>query len=436
MLSATETRLSPEERQRERFRNKSAFVAGKYLRKMEELSGSPAAMQPFFDTLKDIYVRFRDAVRPPDVKTVGTYCMMVPQELILAAGAVNVKLCSGSYTAFSIGDDITPRDACPLIKAVAGLGSIGGVPLYENCSLMIVPVTCDCKKKLASMLMEYAQVHIMPVPSSREADDSIEQFLGDLYALIPLLEETTGNKITYDSLTEAVRTVGCAQYQFSRFLKLKQENPPLIRGTHAMAVMNALSYMPIGAWASALDALNAELTQRKADGEQISRKTQPRIMITGSPVMFPNIKVPLLIDEMGGALVADETCMGDRFFYDPLAIADNSFDGIMRAMANRYIRPCTCPTFTNSKQRIFRIKQMIKDNAIEGIIYHVLRGCLVYDFEYQMMEEELGKLNIPVIRVESDYNEEDVEQLRVRIEAFIELLKLRGQTHKEGTHGV
>ena len=60
---------------------------------------------------------------------------------------------------------------------------------------------------------------------------------------------------------------------------------------------------------------------------------------------------------------------------------------------------------------------------MQGVIYHVLRGCLVYDYEYRVLEEELGKLNIPVIRVESDYNEEDVEQLRIRVEAFIELIK-------------
>lgn len=34
-------------------------------------------------------------------------------------------------------------------------------------------------------------------------------------------------------------------------------------------------------------------------------------------------------------------------------------------------------------------------------------------------------MDIPIIRVESDYNEEDVEQLRIRIEAFIELIKLK-----------
>ena len=37
----------------------------------------------------------------------------------------------------------------------------------------------------------------------------------------------------------------------------------------------------------------------------------------------------------------------------------------------------------------------------------------------------MGKMDIPMIRVESDYNEEDVEQLRIRIEAFIELIKLK-----------
>ena len=78
---------------------------------------------------------------------------------------------------------------------------------------------------------------------------------------------------------------------------------------------------------------------------------------------------------------------------------------------------------------------MVKDHQVQGVIYHVLRGCLIYDYEYQVMEEELGKLEIPIIRVESDYNEEDVEQLRIRIEAFIELIKLRDYAKRKGTEG-
>ena len=126
---------------------------------------------------------------------------------------------------------------------------------------------------------------------------------------------------------------------------------------------------------------------------------------------------------LAGLLAADETCMGERGFYDPPAIVDHTLDGMLRALSNRATRPCTCPTFADNQRRVFRLRQLIKDYRIQGVIYHVLRGCLVYDYEYLALEEELGKLGIPVIRVETDYNEEDVEQLRIRVEAFIELIK-------------
>ena len=83
----------------------------------------------------------------------------------------------------------------------------------------------------------------------------------------------------------------------------------------------------------------------------------------------------------------------------------------------------TWATFADNQRRIYRVRQLIRDYRIQDVIYHVLRGCLVYDYEYQALEEEMGKLGIPIIRVETDYNEEDVEQLRIRVEAFIELIK-------------
>ena len=415
-------------RRRERFQSKSAYIAAKYLRRMEELSGRPDALTPFTDVLKKANVDF-ERVMPADKKVIGTYCMMVPQELIYAAGAENVKLCSGSFTGFSIGEDITPRDACPLVKAVAGMQEIGKLTPYSDCDLMVVPVTCDCKKKLASMLAETTPVHVMQVPSIRQSDELLELYVEELYRFLPVLENVTGNRITYDSLMAGVDAVGAAQAEMSRFLRLRRSSKTmLIRGTHTMAVMNALSLMPIDDWTAALKQLNDELEDRLHQEFAITRKKLPRILLTGSPVVFPNIKLPLLIEETGGALVADETCMGERFLYDPLAVWDRSFDGYMRAMATRSIRPCTCPTFFDSSTRIYRLKQMIKDNQAEGVVYHVLRGCLVYDFEYQLIEEEMGKLGIPIIRVETDYNEEDIEQLRIRIEAFVELIKLREET--------
>ena len=411
-------------RQQELFVQKSTRVASSYLRRVEKLEDTLEAVQPFLDVLRRVFVDLEDVARPVGMKTVGTYCVMVPSELIWAAGAMPVRLCSGSYTAYTIGDELVPRDACPLVKSVMGW-KIGASPLYENCALMVIPVTCDCKKKLAGLLERWKPTAILHVPSSKGRDADMEQYVRELYRLIPRLEEITGRQVTPQSLAEAISQKGYAQYEMSRFLAYRQNNPPLLHGTQVMAVMNAFAYMPPLGWAAQMRRLNDELEQRLERKQFAAKPNWPRILVTGSPIMYPNLKIPLLIEEMGGTLAADETCMGERALHDPLTVIDQSFDGMMRALAGRYTRPCTCPTFTDNRQRIFRIKQMIKDHQIQGVVYHVLRGCLVYDYEYPVLEEELEKVGIPIIRVESDYNEEDVEQLRIRIEAFIELLKLK-----------
>lgn len=413
------------ERQRELFIRKSVRVAASYLKRAKALSEMPDAAMPFFDVLENIYIKLMDIEKPEDMKSIGTLCVMVPAELIYAAGAMPVRLCSGSYTAYSIGDDYIPRDACPLVKAVMGFGKVKALPAFDNCSLLVAPVTCDCKKKLAGVIDSVKNTVSLHVPPIKKDDADTEVFLKELYRLIPILEKETGIQVTAKSLAEGINMVGNAQYEMSEFLKFRRYDPALMSGTQVMAVMNAYSYMPANLWAEQMHRLNGEMQRRLEHGCFVSRKNQPRILVTGSPIAFPNIKVPLLIEEMGGVFAADETCMGERGLYDPVSVIDPGFDGMMRALASRYTKPCTCPVFVDNSQRIYRIKQMIKENKIQGVIYHVLRGCLVYDYEYQLMEEEMGKLDIPIIRVESDYNEEDVEQLRIRIEAFIELIKLK-----------
>ena len=295
--------------------------------------------------------------------------------------------------------------------------------------MMVVPITCDCKKKIAGMLSDKCDIMTLHVPTSRD-DEDIEEFIRQLYVLMEKLESVTGSRITYESLSDAFRKVGYAQYELSEFIRLKKKTPYLIRGSHAMAIMNSASYMPADVWGRALHKVNESLKKSIAENKTVTAKRLPRILLTGSPIVFPNIKIPLLVEESGGIVAGDETCMGERGMWDPAVITDNSFDGMIYALANRALRPCPCPTFADNTQRIYRLKQLVKENQIQGVIYHVLRGCLVYDFEYKRIEDELGRIGVPVIRLESDYNEEDIEQLRIRIEAFIELIKLKQPAEK------
>lgn len=147
----------------------------------------------------------------------------------------------------------------------------------------------------------------------------------------------------------------------------------------------------------------------------------PRLLLAGSPVAFPNWKLPTLIEEMGAVIVADETCAAGRYLYDPVGVAEGSMTEMMRGIAARLIMPCTCPSFSPNDDRLYRLRQMVKDFRIDGVIYHVLKGCLIYDFEVARVERAMKEIGVPLLRVETDYNPEDVEQLRTRVEAFVEM---------------
>ena len=64
----------------------------------------------------------------------------------------------------------------------------------------------------------------------------------------------------------------------------------------------------------------------------------------------------------------------------------------------------------------------MEETQPDGIIWHVLKGQIEYDFELARNENYFEQQDLPVIRLETDYQDQDVEQLRIRIEAFSELL--------------
>jgi benzoyl-CoA reductase/2-hydroxyglutaryl-CoA dehydratase subunit BcrC/BadD/HgdB len=244
------------------------------------------------------------------------------------------------------------------------------------------------------------------------------------------MKSVTGKrtKITPKALEQAICQQTEAQEQVRRLQLLRARESALLWGRQAMIVAGAYSFMEVGAWTEALRVLNYELETRK-EGSDCAEKT-PRLLIAGSPVIFPNFKLPNLIEEMGGVVVIDESCVGERMLYDPVGHPERDLRSQMIALAARYLMPCICPSFAPNEDRLVSLKRMIKTHKVDGVIYHVLKGCVVYDFEVTRVERALKDCDVPLVRIETDYSPEDVEQLRTRIEAFIEVLHLR----KEKTH--
>lgn len=410
------------------------------LSRIRKIKQGPASLHFFIDIMEAVFSA-GDPSRylcshANDRVYIGVYCMLIPEEIIYAAGATPIRLCGGCYEAAQIGEDYVPRDGCPLVKSSMGFSVRKGMAVYDLCDVVIIPTTCDVKRKLGEELSQFKEVWILEVPHIKDSEISRCAWLEQIYALKKKLEKYLHNKcgikkISAGDIGGAIKKVAQAQFEMRRFLGYRMQASLPIWGRQAMLIANAYAYLSVADWTDALSRVNDELAKRMENSAAVCSLHTPRIFLAGSPVIFPNWKIPTLIEEMGGVVVCDESCTGDRYLYDPVGNSENTLQAQMIGISSRYLMPCVCPSFTPNEDRLVKIERIIDDYRVDGVIYHILKGCVVYDFEVNRVENILMKRNIPIMRLETDYNPEDLEQLRTRIEAFIDMLKAKKQHSQE-----
>ena len=71
------------------------------------------------------------------------------------------------------------------------------------------------------------------------------------------------------------------------------------------------------------------------------------------------------------------------------------------------------------------IDRLIEEFRPQGVIDLVWHACLTYDIESAVLKRRLdAKHGLPYLKIVTDYSPSDSAQLRLRIEAFIAILKL------------
>jgi benzoyl-CoA reductase/2-hydroxyglutaryl-CoA dehydratase subunit BcrC/BadD/HgdB len=154
----------------------------------------------------------------------------------------------------------------------------------------------------------------------------------------------------------------------------------------------------------------------------VASPATPRILISGCPMAVPNWKLPAIIETSGAVIVGEESCVGERGTRNLVDNSSATLDSLMDALVDRYLK-IDCAIYTPNKERRDHIREMAAKYKVDGIILYAIQFCAPYTVEAIAIENELEKDGIPAIRIETDYSQEDVGQLKTRIQAFIERLK-------------
>ena len=123
--------------------------------------------------------------------------------------------------------------------------------------------------------------------------------------------------------------------------------------------------------------------------------------------------------------VRNDTCVNNRAVALPEEL-DADFDTLMADYARTLLGQIPCMRMIDTTGR----KVLYNDPHLRGVIYHTVKFCDYYGFEYSELK---GRLDVPLLKLESDYTIQSSGQLLTRLEAFAESIApertLRKETH-------
>ena len=126
--------------------------------------------------------------------------------------------------------------------------------------------------------------------------------------------------------------------------------------------------------------------------------------------------------------VVNETCVNNRSVGGVLPSEDLNFDSLMVWYAGELLHQLPCMRMMDHAGR----KQLYQDPSLKGIIYHTVKFCDFYSFEYADIKNHT---DLPILKIESDYTVQSSGQLSTRLEAFAESLNIQKETKREKTMG-
>jgi benzoyl-CoA reductase/2-hydroxyglutaryl-CoA dehydratase subunit BcrC/BadD/HgdB len=385
----------------------------------------PKAMSYFDFVVSEVHgLRIKELVdqRAAGSKVIGAFCIYAPEEIAYAAGASMVGLCGGADFSVADAEAVIPRNLCPLIKSFYGFKLNGTCPYFQSSDLVVGETTCDGKKKVYELLNELIPTYVIEIPHKPDTQQGKEFWLKEVEAFKAKIEEVTGNQITAEKLKAGIQLINNKRKALQRLQNLRAANPSPISGLDALLIHQISFNDDPVRFTAKVNELCDELDERVRNGMGVAGKDAPRIMVSGCPMAIPNWKLHSVVEGAGASVIAEESCVGTRYFTDLVEPRGDSLEELLWAIVEKYSKiPCAC--FTPNDRRVESVKLLAKPVGAQGVIYYTLQNCHDYNVESVKVERALKAQDLPMLKIETDYAMGDSAQIKTRVEAFLEIIE-------------
>jgi benzoyl-CoA reductase/2-hydroxyglutaryl-CoA dehydratase subunit BcrC/BadD/HgdB len=361
-------------------------------------------------------LQYIQAKRAAGMPVAGIYCGYAPIEVIRAVGAVPAILCAFANKTIAAAEAVLPANLCPLIKSSYGFIITDTCPFFGISDAVVAETTCDGKKKMFELISAYKPMFVMDLPQLPDEKEALANWAGMITKLQWFLEKTFATSATREGIEREVKATNIKNRLMNRVFDYAAKKPSLLKWSETYE----LAFLAQVATTEDLQATFQEVFKtieaRDAKGVHYGTASAPRVLVTGCPVGGDSTKVYKIIEEAGGVVVAMDSCTGMKPFMTE--IEENTDDPI----AARYLQlPCSC--MTPNTRRLEELDKTIARFQPDVVIEVVLHACHSYNIEsYKIMSHAKSKHDLPYLKIETDYSDGDVEQIRTRVEALLDSL--------------
>lgn len=389
----------------------------------------PEHFEDFAEARREGFLKVKE-LKDKGEKICGAFCQYTPSEIIYAAGLYQVALCGRSPDPIKTAETRLPANLCPLIKASYGHALEESCPYAYFSDVVVGETTCDGKKKMYELLGELKPMQVIHLPNVPDYERSLEMWTEEIRAFAKGLEEKFNVTITDDMLNESIEWCNKERIQAACIYELGKYDPPAITGTKMNDIMEGEQYMfDREAKYNKINEILDQCEKNWHDGiyPYEPDPNRPRLIVSGGGYGGVSAKTINVMEELGGAIVCYEGCCGISS-RRRLVDEDRSRDPYVR-IAEKYIE-VPCAVVSPNYRRMDQVRETIKEWHADGYVSITLHSCNPFAIETENIRRVCEEMDIPLLHIETDFYPGDAGQIRTRIEAFLEMIRMG----KEAAH--
>jgi benzoyl-CoA reductase/2-hydroxyglutaryl-CoA dehydratase subunit BcrC/BadD/HgdB len=347
---------------------------------------------------------------PKDRQPIGFFCPYVPEELIYAAGGHPFRL-MGTPIKISHAQAHLPPYCCYLVKSF--LESLLQDELHFLQGIVFTH-SCDSMLGLSEIWALQRRIPFqfnLAIPAHLDSERSRFYLKAEIERFRDFLNQHF-QEITPKNLTASIRLFNHIRESQRELYHRRSQNASQLSGKDFARIIRAGYLMDRFRYLELLNELLGAL-KNESDGNNNRVPVYVTGNMTHSDTWFS------LIEESGAFIVRDDLCSGARTFR--LRVRED-MDPI-EALTERYFNSYFCPAkYMGAQAHVDTLLKDVQDSEARGVIFLLYKYCENHFFDYPDLRAALESKGIPTLLLEVEDPSSSIGQLRIRIQAFVEML--------------